>query len=107
MSKHLTLNPNNPSPTVRPFLTLHFVGDNDGNEWFVDVDGKIDLYLTNYSNNHAAYLAKARQGMKLPAVVNWLSQATPLLRGMLGELTKRNRIADRIYADSAARDHAH
>ena len=38
------LDPNSPSPFMQPFLVLVF-GDNASDEWYIDVDGKVDLYV--------------------------------------------------------------
>src|SRR3989338_11102279 len=40
----------NPSPFKQPFLVLHLSPKQDCNEWTIDVDGKIDLYLNNFKN---------------------------------------------------------
>lgn len=99
MSKHLTINPNNPSPTMQPYLVLHFQGDNCAKEWFIDVEGKIDLYLKNYtsimSTKRQLPLAAKRH---LPGVFNWMTQATPLLQEMMRELASMNRVVNRVSA---------
>jgi len=93
MSKHLSFNPNNPSPLVQPFLVLHFRGDRCSHEWFIDVDGKIDLYLKNYTA-----VRDALRKNRLYGPVNWMSQATDLLQAMMQELAAKNRIVNRVSA---------
>ena len=44
--KELPLDKSNPSPFKQPFLVLIFDGDwKAGGQWFVEVDGRIELYI--------------------------------------------------------------
>jgi hypothetical protein len=52
-AQNLKLSPHNPSPFKQPFLALSLTGEGavaasgrNFPEWLVDVDGKIDLYIT-------------------------------------------------------------
>lgn len=108
--KELKLDHNNPSPFKQPFLVLHFKGDSSATEWLVDVDGKIDLYIKDYT--HIKQLWKnlddndPRKGGFIVAW-NWQSQATPFFQEIIAELVKFDAIVNRvhIYEGSAGPSH--
>ncbi|GEM_PF-3515461 len=98
--KELPLNRNNPCAFIQPFLVFHFKGDDSIVEWKIDVNGEIDKYIRNWSVVDAALYPRSRKiqrELNLPGVFNWLSQATPLLKQMMKELSKQNREVDRVY----------
>lgn len=89
----LTMDPQNPVPFAYPLLVIHWEG---GKAWHIDVRGKIDQYLANYSvayTNYKAMSSEQRQEKGIDSTIiseggNWLSQATPLLKEMLAEFSK-------------------
>ena len=80
----LTLNSNNPSPFVQPYIVLHFRGDASATEWYVDVNGQIDLYIENWTLIKQTQQALDLEMLgSLPRHFNWQSQATALFREMI------------------------
>lgn len=88
--KDFGLNPSNPSPFRQPFLVVHF---KDGKEWYIDVDGRLDLYLKDW-----------RCGLEGK---NYLDDATPLLQAMIGKLRAFELMVGQVegYCGSAGPSH--
>jgi hypothetical protein len=74
--EEFAMDKDNPSPFVQPFLLIRFRqmvlhGLNSG--WFVDIDGKVNLYIKECAH------------VRIEEHANYLEQATPLLQAMVEE----------------------
>lgn len=85
----LTFNPQNPLPLKQPFLTFHL---KERDPWFVEVGGKIALYLNTSPEVKDSKLAE---------------RATPLLKEIARELANHGILITNVnlYIGSAGPSH--
>ena len=109
-----TIDSNNPAPFTQPFLVIHF---RNGKMWHIDVGGRIDTYLNNFTAVKKAVVGLSDEEMKKKGIPwfgsvigecsDWRSQATPLFQSMLDRLKEFGYVADRAnsYEGSAGPSH--
>lgn len=94
--KEMPMDSDNPSPFKQPFLFIRF-GPNEyngrGYGWYVDVDGKIGLYLKDPKTTGSE--------------VNRMSDATDLMKDIVSQLAKQGKVVSSIgtYKGSAGPTH--
>ncbi len=104
MSKlKVTLNAENPSPFVQPFLVLRFREKEKGHEifWHIDVGGEIDKYL--YIEGDVC--AEVVEGSTI--LKGGIIFMKPLLEKLIGELANSGLHVERVgsYVGSAGPSH--
>ncbi len=93
--KHLPYDPENPGPFKQPFLVLTLASPGgDPVRWYVDVDGKIDLYLSE---------SEVRGGSE----IDRSDDATELLKSMMEHFQRFGRAIEHVgsYEGSAGPSH--